>query len=99
MIETEGEAGSTRKRMTTVFGWLAGGSLGLLLNYGIFIVVGEAWPIVPTTFALVVAGFFSGMWLADRLGAERGYRVLGVTAGVLFAAALTLVLTVLLTSR
>ena len=85
--------------MTTAFGWIAGGSLGLLLNYLLFLAFGERWPVVPTTFVLVVAGFFSGMWLADRLGAERGYRLLGIAAGLLLAAAVTLVLAVLLTTR
>jgi hypothetical protein len=91
-------ASSGRRRMTTMFGWLAGGSLGLLTNYALFLAIGEGWPVVPTTFALVVAGFFSGMWLADRLGEERGYRLLGIAAGVLLAAAVTLVLAVLLTT-
>ena len=77
---------------------LAGGSLGLLANYGLFLAIGEGWPVVPTTFALVVVGFFGGMWLADRLGEERGYRLLGIAAGVLLAAAVTLVLAVLLTT-
>jgi len=84
-----------RKRATTLFGWLAGGSLGLLTNYGLFLAVGSGWPVVPTTFAFFVAGCFGGMWVADRLG-ERGFRVLGVTAGVLVAVAATLIVAVLM---
>ncbi len=80
-----------RRRATTAFGWLAGGSLGLLANYGLFLAVGPSWPVVPTTFAFFVAGCFGGMWAADRLGHERGFKILGLTAGVLVALAVTLV--------
>lgn len=86
-----------QRRATTVFGWLAGGSLGLLLNYGIFLLAGPSWPVVPTTFAFFVAGCFGGMWLADRLG-DRGFRVLGITAGILVATALTLGIAVLMSA-
>jgi hypothetical protein len=84
-----------RRRATLVFGWLAGGCLGLLLNYGLFFAVGEGWPVIPTTFVLFVAGCFAGMWVADRLG-ERGFKVLGLTAGILLAVALSLVVAVLM---
>ncbi|RLB50288.1 MAG: hypothetical protein DRJ42_19205 [Deltaproteobacteria bacterium] len=86
-----------QQRATTAFGWLAGGSLGLLVNYGIFLLMGPDWPVVPTTFALFVAGCFGGMWLSDRLG-DRGFRVLGITAGVLVATALTLAVAVLMST-
>ena len=73
-----------RKRATTIFGWTAGGTLGLLLNYGLFLAVGPSYPVVPTTFVLFIAGCFGGMALADRLG-ERGFKVLGLAAGILVA--------------
>lgn len=71
--------------MTTVFGWVAGGSSGLLVNYGLFLTVGEGYPVAPTTFVTFLAGAFAGMALADRLG-PRGFRPLGIAAGVLLVA-------------
>lgn len=88
-------APSFRRRMTTAFGWVAGVALGVLLNYGIFTLVGESYPQVPTTFVAVVAGAFGGMALADRLG-ERGFRPLGIAAGVLLALFAWLVIAVIL---
>lgn len=85
-----------RRRLATVFGWLAGGALGLLVNYGIFLVVGEGYPTTYTTFALFLVGAFGGMWVADRLG-PRGFKPLGIAAGVLFALFVGIVLTTLLT--
>ena len=85
-----------RKRLTTVFGWIAGGSLGLLLNYlAIILVADERYPTVPTTFVLFVLGAFGGMALADR-GGERAFRPLGIAAGVLLATFLTLVVLALM---
>jgi len=84
--------------MGTVFGWIAGGSLGLIVNYLAFLAWGAGYPIVPTTFALFVVGCFGGMWLADRLG-ERAFRTLGIAAGVLLAMALTLVAGVFVTGQ
>jgi hypothetical protein len=83
------------RRLTTAFGWLAGGSLGLLVNYGLFLALGESWPTVPTTFVLFLAGAFGGMALADRLGA-RGFRPLGIAAGVLLSLVVALVVAVLM---
>lgn len=74
----------TKSRAATVLGWIAGGSAGLLLNYVGFLLVGPAYPVVPTTFALFVAGAFGGMAVADRVG-HRGFKALGITAGVLLA--------------
>lgn len=79
-----------RSRLTTVFGWLAGGTLGLLVNYGIFLAVGEGYPTTYTTFGLFLAGAFGGMALSDRLG-PRGFKPLALAAGVLLAVLLTLV--------
>ncbi|AKF05407.1 hypothetical protein [Sandaracinus amylolyticus] len=84
-----------RKRLTTVFGWIAGGALGLLLNYVGFLVVGEGYPTVPTTFVAFLLGAFGGMALADKLGV-RGFRPLGIAAGVLLALFLALVVAVLM---
>ena len=84
-----------RAKAGTALGWLAGGSLGLLLNYGIFFVYGADYPTVPTTFVAFVAGAFGGMHLADRLGAK-GFKLLAIAAGVIFAVTVGVVLTVLL---
>lgn len=89
------EAERTRARLATVFGWVAGGALGLLVNYGIFLAVGESYPTTYTTFALFILGAFGGMALADRLG-SRAFKVLGITAGVLFALFVAIMLTTLL---
>lgn len=84
-----------RRRVTTAFGWIAGGSLGLLLNYAFFLAIGpEGYPTVVTTFVLFLAGAFGGMSLADRLG-PRGFRPLGIAAGVFFSLFLALVIAVL----
>ncbi len=89
--ETPSAASSTdeteplKQRMTTIFGWVAGGSLGLLVNYGLFLAIGEGYPTAPTTFVTFLAGAFAGMRLADHLGV-RGFRPLGVAAGVLLVA-------------
>lgn len=77
-------------RATTAFGWLGGGSLGLLANYGLFLLFAPAYPTVPTTFVAFVLGAFGGMTLADRLGPRRGFRVLGPSAGVLMVLAIAL---------
>lgn len=89
---------TARKRMATVFGWLAGGTLGLLASYVTFLLVGAAYPTVPATFGLFVVGAFGGMWLSDRLG-PRGFRTLGIAAGVLLAVAITLLLAVAMSPR
>lgn len=86
-----GEPSRARERLTTAFGWLAGGALGLVVNYAIFLAVGEGYPTTYTTFGLFLAGAFGGMSLADHLGA-RGFKVLGIAAGVLLAIFVTLVL-------
>ena len=83
--------------MSTVFGWIAGGSVGLIADYGLYTAIGEGYPLVPATFALFVAGCFGGMWLSDRLG-DRGFRLLGIAAGILLALAVTFALSIVLTS-
>lgn len=90
-------ADDLKRRMTTVFGWVAGGSLGLLVNYGLFLAVGEGYPTTPTTFVTFLAGAFGGMALSDRLGV-RGFRPLGIAAGVLLVAFAGLVIAGLLSS-
>ncbi len=82
--------------MATVFGWIAGGSVGLILDYALWLAVGEGYPVIPATFAFFVAGAFFGMWLSDRLG-ERSFRVLGIAAGILLAVAVTFVVSLVLT--
>jgi peptidoglycan/LPS O-acetylase OafA/YrhL len=85
------ERADSKRRLTTVFGWVGGGSLGLLLNYGFFLVSPSDYPVVPTTFVAFVGGAFGGMALADRLG-PRGFRPLGIVAGISLALMLVLVL-------
>ncbi|MDQ3032699.1 MAG: hypothetical protein M3Y87_09800 [Myxococcota bacterium] len=91
-----GEAQLDRvRRLTTVFGWIAGGSLGLLANYPIYLAVGEGYPKGPSTFVAFLLGAFGGMAVADRLG-PRGFKPLGIAAGVLLALFVALVLAVLM---
>lgn len=87
-----------RARARTSFGWVAGGCFGLLLNYPIYLAVGESYPKEPTTFALFAAGSMLGMWLSDKLG-PRSFRALGIAAGVLLTLVIVLVLLVLLSVR
>jgi hypothetical protein len=84
-----------RLRLTTAFGWIAGGALGLLANYAIFLAVGPHYPTVPTTFVTFLVGAFGGMALGDRLGLK-GFRPLGIAAGVLLALFVVLVAAVLM---
>jgi len=59
--------------------------LGSLWNSGLFRATAEGYPTAPTTFGTCLAGAFAGMRLADHLGV-RGFRPLGVAAGVLLVA-------------
>jgi hypothetical protein len=93
-----GDGAERRRKWTTVFGWLAGGALGLLLNYVLFLAFGANYPTVPTTFVFFLVGAFSGMAVSDRLGA-RGFVPLGITAGVLVSGFLALVAAIAMTSR
>jgi len=95
--ETEPSAARSRQRYATAFGWVAGGTLGLLINWGISAAYGEGYPLTWTTFALFLAGAFGGMTLADRLG-SRAFKPLGIAAGVLIAVLVALVLALALTS-
>ena len=89
------ERDRTRERLSTIFGWIAGGALGVLVNFGLLRAIGDSYPTTWTTFLLFVAGAFGGMSLADRLG-PRGFKPLGIAAGVLFALFVGVVLTVML---
>jgi hypothetical protein len=100
LIERRGaDDAAFRRRLATVFGWIAGGSLGLLINYVIFLAVsdaaGQGYPTVPTTFVLFVVGAFGGMAVADR-GGEKAFRPLGIAAGILLSLFLALVAAVLM---
>lgn len=95
---TEEPRARARKRLATVFGWVAGASLAMLLNYALFFEFGEAYPTVPTTFAAVVIGAFVGMAVADKLG-PRGVRPLGIAAGVLLGLVALLAFTVVFAPR
>lgn len=79
------DAGNTRAPV--VLGWLAGVMLALLVDYGAFVAVGDAYPKGYTTFALIVAFAFGGMKLAERLG-ERGLSIMSLAVGLLLATAL-----------
>ena len=87
-----------RARARTTFGWVSGGCLGLLLNYPIYMLVGEAYPKEPTTFALFALGSMLGMWISDRIG-PRGFRALGIAAGLLFSCVMVLLTLVLLSAQ
>lgn len=87
---------TTRSRLTTIFGWIAGGALGVLANYGLFVALGEGYDTTWTTFIFFVAGAFGGMYAADKLG-PRGFKPLGIAAGILFALFVGIVLTMLST--
>lgn len=91
MSDRKEDADRTRQRWATAFGWIAGGSLGLMLNYGLARAFGEGYPVTLTTFVAFLAGAFGGMAVADRLGA-RAFKPLGIAAGVLLAVFLGLVL-------
>ncbi|MBX3246809.1 MAG: hypothetical protein KF901_06490 [Myxococcales bacterium] len=80
----------SQAKTATVLGWLVGGGAAVLLNFVLFQIFGEGYPVAPTSFGLFVAGAFGGMWLADRLGA-RAVRVLGIATGVLLGLALVVV--------
>lgn len=84
-----------RERLTAAFGWLAGGALALLANFGVYRAVGEGYPVTVTTFVFFVGGAFGGSWLADRLGV-RAFKPLGILAGLLLAVFIALVLASLL---
>ena len=85
----------TKQRLATAFGWVAGGALGLLINYGLLLAIGDAYPTTWTTFLLFLLGAFAGMAVSDRLG-PRGFKPLGIAAGVLLALFVGVVLAVLM---
>jgi hypothetical protein len=87
----------TRARLATAFGWIAGGALGLLANWGIYALVGPSYPTTYTTFGFFLVGAFGGMALADRLG-PRGFRPLAIAAGVLFAVFVAIAISALMAS-
>ena len=77
-----------RKRLATVFGWIAGGCTGLVVNYFVFLAIGTRY-LVASTFLHFIAGAFAGMTTADRLG-PRAFRILGIAAGISLALAIAL---------
>lgn len=92
MDDTETQT-RNRSRAQTAFGWIAGGSLGVLVSYGLFLLVGEAYPKEPAIVVLFALGAYGGMRLSDHLG-PRGFKPLGIAAGIL--ASLFIVLALLL---
>lgn len=79
-----------RRRLSTLFGWVAGAALGLLINFALFRAVGDGYPTTLTTFGFVIVGAFGGMTVSDRLG-DKGFKPLGIAAGVLLALILAVV--------
>ena len=79
---------TARRRLSTVFGWTAGGALGLLINFAVARAIGSGYPITISTAVSFIVGAFGGMALSDRLG-PRGFRPLGIAAGVLLAVLIT----------
>lgn len=78
-----------KSRIVTGLGWVSGGVSALMLNYVVFYLWGDAYPVQPTSFVAFLVGAFGGMALGDRLG-EKGFRAMGVATGVVFALALSL---------
>lgn len=70
-----------------MFGWVAGGALGVLVNTGLELFLASVWPEAVGIFVLFVAGAFGGMRLARKLG-PRGFRLMGIAAGILVAVTL-----------
>jgi hypothetical protein len=77
--------------MQTALAWVAGGAASVLLSYGLYLAVGEAYPKEPASFVLFALCAYGAMSLSDRLGA-RAFRGVGIAAGVLCALALVLVI-------
>ncbi|MBC7170940.1 MAG: hypothetical protein H5U40_00850 [Polyangiaceae bacterium] len=75
------------QRLAVTLGWVAGLLLGLLVDYGGYVALGDDYPKGYTTFALLAAGGLGGMTLADRLGA-RALKVMSLAVGVLVAVGL-----------
>lgn len=91
MSERGDQRATYDRRAGTVLGWLAGASLGLVIDYAAAATIGDAYPAGYSTFTLVVLGAFAGMAIADRLG-PRAPKVLGPVAGVLVTVCVTLFL-------
>jgi hypothetical protein len=83
-----------RRRWASRFGWVAGVSLALVVNYGLFARTGPTYPLRVATFVAVVVGGFGGLALGDRLG-PRGFRPLALAAGIGLSILLLVVLTAL----
>ena len=75
----------TRARWGVLFGWVAGGAAGVLVNTALELLLGASWPEALGIFGLFVVGAFAGMRLAKTLG-PRAFRILGISAGLLVAA-------------
>ena len=84
----------SRRRIQTVFAWIAGGALGMLVSYGLFMLVGEAYPKEPGIVVPCGLGYYGAMRLADHHG-PRSFKPLGIAAGVLATLFIVLALLVL----
>lgn len=74
-------------KLAVALGWLSGVFLGLLVDYGSYVAFGAGYPKGYTTFALVVAGAFLGMHVAERLG-PRALKPMSLALGLLLATTL-----------
>ncbi len=74
-------------RLAVALGWLAGICLGLLVDYGAYVLIGDDYPKGYTTFVLLAGLAFAGMYLADRLG-PRALKVMALAVGILVATGL-----------
>jgi len=92
-----GDAASPAARrqalLVHALGWVAGGVAGLVANYLVYRLAGQAgfraYPIEPTTFVAVALGAFGGVRLAGGLG-RRAAPILAGALGVLLAVAVAL---------
>ncbi len=87
-----------KSRLQTIFAWVAGGALGVLASYALYLFIGDAYPKEPAVVVLFALGAYGGMLLSDRVG-PRGFRAFGIAAGILSSLFFVLTLLVLLGER
>lgn len=90
--ESETAASKRKARWAKVFGWLSGGSLGLLIDYGLFAWLGSVYPVAIGTFVLFGAGALSGLTLGEKLG-PKAFLPLGISSAVLLTALMVVLAT------
>ena len=75
------DADTIARKWMTVFGWVFGGSIGLLLNYVLLWRFPELVPVAMSTFVLFAGGAFAGMAIADKMPSSKA-KILGFAAGI-----------------